>query len=382
MVAKKVSSTKTWARATKSPAVKKAPAQVAANARHIEENAKEIRNNTSMIHLLYGIIIVLLVVIAGLAFYVGTQMWSHSHSWEAPTTTVTEDIVVRIIDDERCTDCQTDAIVGQLKALPFLAGATFIEEDFSDAGVAEYLGSNEIKFLPVVLFNTNVINDGGQITPFLQAIPDESYSLAIGSSFDSFAKRSDKWFLVADDSLIAAIKDDANYIGNENAKITWIEYTDVNCHYCKKMEQEWTVKAVMAAIWEDLNKTSSNYIGVWGQQTQTAAEALECISSLSWADAYNEVLSKVLTGGDNSKATIISLAKAEWTSETDLNTCIDNGDSKETVARKFNRGRNDFWVGGTPGNILINNETGEYQLISGAYSVSTFEEAINTMLQD
>jgi hypothetical protein len=65
---------------TRTPAVKKAPTEklVEANARHIEENTQEIKNNSSMIHLLYGAIIFLLLIIAGLAFYVG-QMVSTSN---------------------------------------------------------------------------------------------------------------------------------------------------------------------------------------------------------------------------------------------------------------------------------------------------------------
>jgi len=61
---------------TKSVATKKTAttAQVEANARHIEENKQEIKNNSSMIHLLYGFIIFLLLIIAGLAFYVGQMV--------------------------------------------------------------------------------------------------------------------------------------------------------------------------------------------------------------------------------------------------------------------------------------------------------------------
>jgi hypothetical protein len=36
-----------------------------------------------------------------------------------------------------------------------------------------------------------------------------------------------------------------------------------------------------------------------------------------------------------------------------------------------------FGVNGTPGNIIINRETGNYRLISGAYPVDDFVNAIN-----
>jgi protein-disulfide isomerase len=185
-----------------------------------------------------------------------------------------------------------------------------------------------------------------------------------------------------DESILDEIKADAHYNGDTNAKVTWIEYTDVNCHYCKKMEQDGTAQTVMDDIGEDLNKTSSHFIGVGGQASQTAAEVLECIASIGWSDLYNSGLSQALSSGDNSKATLVANAVAGGVNETDLNACIDNGDSKETVERKFNRGREVFGITGTPGNVIINNETGEYEVISGAYPASAFEKIINKMLAE
>jgi len=37
-----------------------------------------------------------------------------------------------VIDDKRCTDCQTAAIVGQLKQIPSLANIDITTKDFSD----------------------------------------------------------------------------------------------------------------------------------------------------------------------------------------------------------------------------------------------------------
>jgi hypothetical protein len=45
----------------------------------------------------------------------------------------------------------------------------------------------------------------------------------------------------------------------------------------------------------------------------------------------------------------------------------------------MNQGSELFWVSGTPGNVIIDRETGNYKLISGAYPVENFVEAINSM---
>ena len=115
-------------------------------------------------------------------------------------------------------------------------------------------------------------------------------------------------FLIIDSTLLEEIKSDAHYKGDENAKVTWLEYTDVNCHYCKKMELDGTAQTVLDSIGADLNKTSSHFIGVGGQASQDAAEILECAASIGGAQVYNTLLSETLTSGDNTKATIIANA--------------------------------------------------------------------------
>ncbi len=65
--------------------------------------------------------------------------------------------------------------------------------------MSKYLEDNNITALPAVVFNSNTMNDGGQITPYLTALPNGSYSLALGATFDPFAKRSENGFLIMDE---------------------------------------------------------------------------------------------------------------------------------------------------------------------------------------
>jgi len=240
--------------------------QVEANARHIQENAQEIKNNSSMIHLLYGFIIFLLLIIAGLAFYVG-QMVSKNDvpSWVATTTTA-EEVTVTVIDDSRCNDCQTDAVTAQIQALPFLSSTTFITQDFSDAWVAEYLTENDITALPAIVFSSNNLNDGGQISSYLTVLPDGQYSLALGAKFNPFAQRSDAWFLILEQDVLTQVQEWLFIDGNLDAPLTWLEYSDVNCFYCKKMAQDGTVETVLENTWDSLNHSYVNYIGVGGDE--------------------------------------------------------------------------------------------------------------------
>jgi len=375
--------TSTTTVAAKSPSVKKA---VAANTRHIEENAKTIENNSKLIHILYGAIIILMMIIAALAFYVGTMYGKPSitpwNSWTTVINTTAEDITITVIDDIRCSDCQTSAIVDQLRGLPFLAWATIIEQDFSDSWVAELMEENNLSNIPTVLFSTNALADGGQIVPYLTPINNGQFSLTLPQTFNPFAKRSENGFLLTSDEIVQSLQETAYYEWASDAKITWIEYTDVNCHYCKKMASDKTAEIVLEKFPETLNKNTVNYIGVWGQSTQIAAEALECIASFWWADAYNNAMKNTLLSGDSSRSAIIALGTESGIDSSSLESCIDNGDVKDLVASKFDIARNAFSVTWTPGNIILNNETGEYELISWAYPATAFEDVINRMLAE
>jgi predicted DsbA family dithiol-disulfide isomerase len=69
------------------------------------------------------------------------------------------------------------------------------------------------------------------------------------------------------------------------------------------------------------------------------------------------MLSQVLTDGDNSENTMLAIATDLGLNKDTIKSCLDNGDMKTRVAEKFAIGTRVFKITGTPGNVLINNET-------------------------
>lgn len=366
--------------------------QIDSNARHIEENAKDIKNNSNMIHMLYGIIIVLLLIIAGLAFFVGTK-YAAAPTPVAPTNIASQpantnnaqnaDITVRVIDDSRCSDCQTEGIAGQLKKLPFLTQATFVEEDFSDEWVEAFLKENGIDRLPAIVFNTNNFYDGGQISPYLEALPGGEFSLAVGAKFNPFAKRSDSGFLILESSDLEKIKEGSYVDGNSNAQITWIEYSDLECPFCAKLHNDGTSKIVMEKYGEDLNMIFQHFPLDFHPNALPGAEALECIAEQN-VNAFYPVIEesfKVYNNNNFSLSGFYDIAAENGVDKNALEACVDSGKYKDKVNGQMALGQSLFGVTGTPGNVIINNETGEYEVISGAYPASAFEELIDRMLK-
>ncbi len=354
------------------------------NAQHIEENSREIKNNSSMIHIMYGIIIILMMIIAGLAFYVWQMMWKGNTPSDTPAVqTQAKDIEITIIDDERCSDCQTSAITEQLKLLPFLSEATFIEKDFSEKWVADMMKKNGLKTIPIVLFNSNNFNDGGQIAPYLKQVSDGSYSLALPEAFDPFAKRSDKGFLMLDTTILEDIKKGGYIKGNENAVITWVEYSDLECPFCARLHNDGTPKSILEKYSDDVNMVFQHFPLNFHDEALAWSQALECIAEQDSTVFYSliEDSYKKYSNNNFSLAGFYDLAADAGIDKTELESCVDSEKYKEKVEAQMSIGQTVFGVTGTPGNVIINSKTGEYQVISGAYPASAFEAIIDKMLK-
>ena len=83
---------------------------------------------------------------------------------------------------------------------------------------------------------------------------------------------------------------------------------------------------------------------------------------------------------DNQYASLDSLrdiAVNLGTNKDALQACIEESRYTQAVNDMMNQGNQLFGVSGTPGNVIVDRETGNYILVSGAYPVDEFVNAIN-----
>ncbi len=294
--------------------------------------------------------------------------------------TVNEKIEIIIISDKRCgAICWTDELIHQLKLIPSLGGANITEYDFSNDFAKTMLNDTGIKKLPAAFFSDNSTKE---LTQFLQPTWSKKYySLELGSTFNPYEERSDRGFRIVDSEDKNEALKNSHFTGAKNWKIVWIEYTDVNCHYCRKMKTDGTAQTVLTKYPNDVKKSSVNFIWVWWKATQNAAEVLECIAKVWGSDAYNSVLWQSLTTGKSDVEDLYNFAEEILVDRTKISSCYTNGETKAIVASKFAAGQNIFWITGTPGNVILNIETGEYEIVSWAYPSSYFVEVIDRLLK-
>lgn len=349
----------------------------------------QVKNNNIQM----GIIIALLVVIAVMGFFLG----KNSAGTNTNTSVISgnyEDLSITIIGDERCTNCPTEAVLEQLKLLPSVAEAEIIRKDFSDEGVSDYLKENNIEALPLIVFSTNnfdvskdpvQMDQNGQPAPkvntFLQALPDGQYTLAIGATFNPFEDRSERGFLKLDISKLKTIKDNSYIKGNADAKITWIEYSDLECPYCAKLHNAGTAEELADKYGDDLNIVFNHFPLGFHANAQPGAEILECLGEQKGSEAFYSLIKKSYADEKSTKSFLIDEAVNLWANKDSLEECLSSGKYTDKVKNQMAAWTDNFGITWTPGNILINNETGEYEVISWAYPASAFEEIIDRLLK-
>ena len=307
-----------------------------------------------------------------------------------------EDLTITVFDDKRCWNaCPTKAILEQMKQLPSIANAKIIEKDFSGSWVSEYLKNNQIDALPYLEFSTDNFDTSKDpvqknpqtwknlpaINKFLKPTKNWKFYLEIWASFDPFAKRSDKWFLMVDKQKLKAIKDSSYIKWDKNAKITWLEYSDLECPFCVKLNNSGTIDELMKKYWKDLNLIFNHFPLAFHKNAQPGAEILECLAKQKWSDAFYSLIKTSYSNDNSNKDFLIKEAVKLWANKNELTKCLDSWEFTKKVKDTQNAWVELFNINGTPWNVLINNETWEYKIVSWALPKEAFEKVIDKLLK-
>lgn len=164
---------------------------------------------------------------------------------------------------------------------------------------------------------------------------------------------------------------------DENARFTIVEYTELHCPYCQRHSQEGTINSTIEQFPGEVNSISKHFI-IHGEDALNLAAAMECISELK-SDIYHETFEKAFEAYPVNMDGLINIATGLGVDETSLKTCIDEWRYTQAVEDMMNQGNKLFGVSGTPWNVIIDRETGNYVLVSGAYPLDAFIEAVNLL---
>lgn len=298
---------------------------------------------------------------------------------------------ITVIFDEKDTSSDINSILNELTNLNSIKNSKIEIIEFSDIWVKEYLIKNNINTLPAFIFSTNnfdVSNDpdnsldgyySPKINEFLIEVWNWEYFLEIWSTYDPFIIRSEKWYKIIEKSIIEDIKNNSFIKWNLNAKISLIIYSDLECPYCAKLHNDWTTKKLEEKYWNNLNIIYNHFPLYFHSNALTAAEILECSAIQKWSDSFYKLIEIAFENKNSNKEFLIDESVKLWVNKDELNKCIENSKFEEKINTQMQKWTDIFWINWTPGSVIINNETLEYEILWWAYPIDNFIEIIENI---
>jgi len=181
-----------------------------------------------------------------------------------------------------------------------------------------------------------------------------------------------------------SVEEDHIY-GNTDAVVSLIEYSDFECPYCKRFHP--TAKELVDQSEGKVNLVYRHFpLGFHNPGAQKQAEASECVAELGGNDAFwaftDAIYERTSSGGDGFPLDQLAPLAAEiGVDKAKFQECYESGKYAEHVKQDMAEGVQ-AGVSGTPGNILLNNKTGEALLRAGAQPLGAMQEAVRSLMEN
>lgn len=165
--------------------------------------------------------------------------------------------------------------------------------------------------------------------------------------------------------------------GNKEAKITLIEYSDLECPFCKRFHP--TMQEILKTYGDKVRWTYRHFPLSFHANAQKESEASECVADLGGNDAFWDYIDKIFerttaNGTGFALDQLGPLAAEVGVDQTQFQTCLDSNKYEKFVKDQLAEGTT-AGVNGTPSTFVVN-EKGENQIIVGAQPI----EAIKTVI--
>lgn len=172
--------------------------------------------------------------------------------------------------------------------------------------------------------------------------------------------------------------DDDHILGDRDALISIIEYSDFECPFCKRFAP--TPKQAIAANPGVVNSVFRHFpLGFHDPEATNAAMATECAADQGqfW-EYHDEYFERTNSNKQIAAGAIQDIARDLGLNMGEFNECYDSQRHLDKVQEDLRTGA-EAGVTGTPGNIIRNNETGEVRFLPGAFPIESIQAAIDEL---
>lgn len=171
--------------------------------------------------------------------------------------------------------------------------------------------------------------------------------------------------------------------GNKDAKITLIEYSDLECPFCQRFHL--TMQEIMKTYGDKVRWAYRHFPLSFHANAQKEAEATECVGTLSGNDAFwtyvDKIFERTTSNGTGFALDKLGPLAAEiGVDQTQFQSCLDSNKYEKLVKDQITDGAK-AGVSGTPSTFVINSK-GESQIVVGAQPIEALKTIIDQYLKE
>lgn len=169
--------------------------------------------------------------------------------------------------------------------------------------------------------------------------------------------------------------------GDINAKILLVEYSDLECPFCKRFHT--TMQQVMEEYGTDVAWVYRHFPLSFHQNAQKEDEAAECVAELGGDEAFFSFIDSIFerttsNGTGFALDQLRPLAEEVGVDENKFQSCLDSGKYAQHVQTDMAGGA-EAGVQGTPGTIIVTKD-GKRDFIGGAFPFEDVKRQIDALL--
>ncbi len=164
-----------------------------------------------------------------------------------------------------------------------------------------------------------------------------------------------------------------------NTHISIVEFTDLQCPFCKKLSDTKILENILSKNPKDVNYTLTHFPFYFHQSAFSWALATECAWEIWGTGKFYEMSEKVIsflsTGALLNDAAVWNLWIDIGIQENTLKECMYNVKTSEVINNSIQQWDSIFGINGTPTTLFINNSSGRYIKVEGAQPTEVFNQA-------
>lgn len=187
---------------------------------------------------------------------------------------------------------------------------------------------------------------------------------------------------------VAKVDSNEHILGNANAKIVVIEFSDTECPFCKQFHPTMQkivadYKGEVAWVYRHFPLDKPNPQGIiLHSKAGKEAEATECAGEQGGNEVFWQYLDKVfeITPSNDGLDLVLlpQIASELGLDVKTFNNCLSSGKYKNLIESQYQDGLK-AGITGTPASIVVNQKTSKKTMVVGAGSYETIKSTIDSL---